>query len=111
MLVSKFSAASAAAFLVAPCALAQTETRLPVVGVSTPRAGAQGYTLLATSTGPRTVTPAREPAASVVVIPNETQRATRAAAGGHDLLHVQPLHVRLVPVTPPSCAALFLANS
>ena len=38
MLVSKFSAAFAAVFSVAPCALAQAKTRLPEIGVGAPRA-------------------------------------------------------------------------
>ena len=75
MLVSNFSVASAAGFPVAPCALARTETRLPAVG-ATPRTGVQGYTQLVTSTGPRTATPVRQPAASVpLAIPNEMLRA------------------------------------
>jgi len=36
MLISKFSAASAATFPVAPCALARTEARLPEVGIGAP---------------------------------------------------------------------------
>lgn len=79
MLVSKFSAALAAAFLVVRCGLAHTKTGLPEVGVSAPRAGAQGRFLLITSTGPSTATPMHEPAASAVVIPNELLRAQSAA--------------------------------
>ena len=104
MLISKFSAASAAAILVVPGALARTETRLPEVGVGAPRAGAQGYTLLVTSTGPRTATPLREPVASVVEIPNEMQRAQRAlpleeasryASSPFDLSPLPPLRAAL----------------
>lgn len=47
MSITKFPAAFAATLLVVSCALAQTETRLPEVGVSAPRAGAQDYPLLA----------------------------------------------------------------
>ena len=44
MLISKFPAAFAVKFLLVPCAFAQIQTRLPEVGVSSPRAGAQGNT-------------------------------------------------------------------
>jgi hypothetical protein len=78
MLVSKFSAAFAAVFAVAPCALAQAETRWPEIGVGAPRAGAQAYAPLVDATGPKKAQPVRGPAASAVVIPNQTLRAHRA---------------------------------
>lgn len=108
MLISKFPAVSAAAFLVAPCALAQTETRFPEVGVSAPRAGAQGYTLLVTSTGPKTATPVREPAASVVVIPNEMLRAQSALPLDDAIYYASSPSLFDMSPLPPLRAALFV---
>lgn len=107
MLVSKFSTASVTAFLVAPYALAQTETRLPEVGVSAPRAGAQGYTPPVTSTGAKTAAPLRAPAAPGMVVPKEMPRAQSALplddainyASGPSLFDMSPL---------PPCAPRFL---
>ena len=78
MSISKFSPAFDAAFLVVHCALAQTKTRSPEVGLSAPRAGAQGQIPLVTSTGAKMAAPRRELAASVVVIPKEILRARNA---------------------------------
>ena len=50
MSIIKFPAAVAAAFPVAPRAPAQTETRLPEVGVTASLDEAQGYTALARRT-------------------------------------------------------------
>ncbi len=78
MLVSKFSAASAATFFVVPCVLAQTETRLLEVGVGASHAGAQDYTPLVASTGPKAAKPACKPAASALAMLNKIRRVQRA---------------------------------
>lgn len=66
-----------------------------------PRAGAQGYTPLVTATGAKTAAPLHELAPpGGGNTERHTARAKRAAAGRRDLLRVQPLYVRHVPVTP-----------
>lgn len=80
MSITKFPAAFAAAILVVPCALAQTETWLPEVGVTASREEAQSQTPVITSTEAKTATPVREPAASVVVIPKLKRLSARVEA-------------------------------
>jgi len=78
MLVSELSAAFTAAIVVLPRARTQTETRLPGAGIGALPAQAQGHPLFVISTGARMATSLREPAGSVVVIPNEMLRAQSA---------------------------------
>ncbi len=101
MSITKFPAASVAAFLLAPCAHAQTETRLPDVGVIAPCEGAQGYVPPVAFTGAKPAAPLDELAAPVVVIPKEAPRAKRCASGRRVLQRIQLITVRHVPVTPP----------
>ena len=79
MLISKSPAAFGVGFRRAPCAFAQTETRLPKVGASAARAEAQGYSRHRIKNG---CAPAR------------------AAAGPRDLLRVRLISVRHVPHCP-----------
>ena len=98
MLFSIFHAASAAAILVVLCALARTKTRLPAVGVGAPRVGAQDDPPLVTSTGPRTATPLREPAASVVAMPNEMLCAQSAPQLNYAIAYAStPFDMSLLP--------------
>ncbi len=99
MLISKFPAAFAVKFLLVPRAFAQTQTRLPEVGVSSPRAGAQGNTPFVTSTGAKTVAPLRAPAARWVGIPKQMLRA-RSALPLDDATSYASSPVRHFPVTP-----------
>ena len=110
MLISKFPAASGATFLVVPCALARTETRLPKVGVGAPRAGAQGYTPLVTSTGAKTAAPLHELAAPAVVIPKEMLRAQSALPLDDAIYYASsPVLFDMFPL--PGLRAALFANS
>ena len=108
MLVWKISAASAAAFLVAPSVLARSETRLSEEGVSAPRARARGYTSLVTSTGARTAAPLCAPATPWVEIPKEMPRA-QSALPLDDAICYASNPFDMFPLPPPR-TALF-ANS
>lgn len=99
MLITKFPATFTAAFLVPPCAPAQTKTRLPEAGVTASPDEAQGHAQLVTSTGKKTDTPLCDLSVSVVVIPKEAWRAQSALpldnaiyyAPGHSLFDMFPL--------------------
>ena len=110
MSITKFPAALAAAFPVAPCAPAQTETRLPEVGVTTSLDEVQGYTPLVTSTGAITDTPLRGPRVSVVVIPKEALGA-QSVVPLNDAIYdaSSPSRFDLCPL--PRLPAAPLANS
>ncbi len=108
MLVSKFCAAFAAAFLVAPSVLARTETRLSEEGASASRARAQGSTSPVTSIGARTAAPLRAPATPWVEIPNEMLRA-QSALPLDDAICYASNPFDMFPLPP--CAPRFLANS